>query len=256
MKKTALITAALLMGGLFCTAQAHAHYPWINADNYTPRTGETPHITIGWGHRYPLGKFLSTGDLEEIFIIAPDHGKTPLTPLSGLEFEPENTLAAPGPYLVAGQRRDGFYTKTTQGGKRRSKKGLDNVISCSLPHMSMKAVINAGDRPGKADAVAGHPLEIVPLADPSTLRAGDYLPLRLLLHGKPYSGRIFATPMGFSTDKDVFAYTGKTDRQGLGRIRILQPGVWLIKAEHQQPYPDPKVCDVESYIATLTLEVK
>lgn len=256
MKKITITTALYLsLIGLFCT-QAQAHYPWINMDNYSPNTGASAHITIGWGHGYPLGGFLKMADLESIAIVGPDGKKAPMTAVSELEFEPKNGLSSPGAYLVAAKRKTGFYTKTTQGGKRQSKEGLNNVISCSRSHMSMKAIFTVGDGQGKVDSKVGHPLEIIPLANPAELKAGDYLPVQVLLHGKPYNDRIFATYMGFSTEKDVFAYTSKTDRQGKGRIRILQPGIWLIKAEYKQPYPDQDVCDVESFIATLTLEVK
>ncbi len=57
MKKAALITLFLGMTILF-SSQAQAHYPWVNSDNYSPETGDSVHITIGWGHRYPLSRFL------------------------------------------------------------------------------------------------------------------------------------------------------------------------------------------------------
>jgi len=37
---------------------------------------------------------------------------------------------------------------------------------------------------------------------------------------------------------------------------MLKSGVWLIKAGHTVPYPDPEECDQYSYSATLTFEVK
>lgn len=256
MKKITIITAIYLgLTGLFCT-QAQAHFPWINVDNYSPDTGDSAHITVGWGHRYPLGKFLKKSDLESMVMVGPDGGKVAISSVSDLEFQPENNFSKPGSYLIASKRKTGFYTKTTQGGKRQSKEGLKNVIRCSKSQMSMKTIVNVGDGQGKIDGKVGHPLEILPLTNPAELKAGNYLDVQVLLHGKPYNDKIFATYMGFSTEKDVFAYTTKTDRQGKGRIRILQPGIWLIKAEHQQPYPDQDVCDVESFIATLTLEVK
>ncbi|RWX44704.1 hypothetical protein H206_03154 [Candidatus Electrothrix aarhusensis] len=42
----------------------------------------------------------------------------------------------------------------------------------------------------------------------------------------------------------------------MDKIRILQPGTWLIKAEYEEPYSDQKVCDVESFSATLTLVIQ
>jgi len=86
--------------------------------------------------------------------------------------------------------------------------------------MSMKAILSVGEEQGAVDSKVGHPLEIIPMANPAELSAGDYLPIQLLLHGKPYKGKIFATYMGFSTEKDVFAYTSKTDRQGRGQVSV------------------------------------
>ena len=255
-KTLMMITVFLGLTGLFCSP-ALAHFPWINLADYTPESGQTVKMSIGWGHNYPLGGFLKKEDLEDIFLIAPDSTKAPIISTSILEFETKESLTRPGAYIIAAKRKPGFYTKTTEGGKRQSKVGLKNVIHCSHSQMCMKAIVNVGDGKGQqVDAPVGHPLEIIPLKNPADLRAGGYLPVRVLLHGKPFKGRIYATYMGFSTEKDVFAYTAKTGRNGKGMIRILQPGVWMIKAEHEDPYPDQKKCDVESYVATLTFEVK
>ncbi len=249
------LLCSLTLATLFISP-AQAHYPWINIENYTADTGSSPYITIGWGHRYPLSRFLQKDSLEQISIIGADGKNVELTNNNPLEFSTKEALSNPGPYIIAAKRKAGFYTKTTHGGKRQSKKGLDDVLYCSFSHMSMKAVLNVGENNQNGDSPIGHDLEIIPLINPGKVRAGDYFPLRVLLHGKPYKGEIYATYMGFSTEKDVFAYTAKTDHNGYGKIRILQPGVWLIKTAHQDSYPDPEVCDTESYIATLTLEIK
>jgi uncharacterized GH25 family protein len=257
MNKTTSAIAICLGLIVFFSAQAQAHFPWITPDNYTPETGDTAHVTVGWGHRFPLGKFLGKDDLESISMVGPDGRKLPLTAVSPLEFEAEEAVDSPGTYLVEAKRKTGFYTKTTEGGKRQSKEGLNNVIKCYRSHMSMKSILTVeGEQDVSAGNATGHPLEILLLKNPADLKAGGYLPVRLLLHGQPYKGKIFATYMGFSTEKDVYAYTSGTDYQGMGKIWILKPGIWLLKAEHKQPYPDQDVCDVESFIATLTLEVK
>ncbi|WLE96180.1 MAG: DUF4198 domain-containing protein [Candidatus Electrothrix communis] len=237
--------------------QAFGHYPWVNADSYSRHTGETPKINIGYGHGYPLGSFLQQEDLEGMDLLDPAGQKIPLKAANVIEYETEEALSEPGIYTVAAERKTVFYTKTTEGWKKQSKEGLKNVLRCVRSHKSTKGLlaVDAEDAAVNKDAV-GHPLEIIPQANPASLKAGDYFPVQLLLRGKPYKGKIFATYMGFSTEKDVFAYTAKTDQEGMGSIRILQPGVWLIKAEYEEPYPDQNVCDVESFSATLTLEVK
>ncbi len=257
MKYIPLITAVMLSLTTLCYSPAQAHYPWLNADNYSPHTGETPKMTVGWGHRYPLGSFLRMEDVENMSLRDPAGQEIPLQIIDTAEFKPGEALETAGMYTVAALRKSGFYTKTTEGGKRQSKEGLKNVIKCSRSHMATKALLAVGDAAVDMDITpVGHPLEIIPRVNPAALRAGDDLPVQLLLKGKPYSGRIFATYMGFSTEKDVFAYTAKTDRQGIGKIHLLQSGIWLIKAEYEEPYSDQQVCDVESFSATLTLEIK
>jgi len=32
--------------------------------------------------------------------------------------------------------------------------------------------------------------------------------------------------------------------------------IWLIKAAYEEPYADTKVCDKETFVATLTLEIQ
>ncbi len=256
MKRLVVIaTCYLTMIGGFSSC-AYAHFPWINADNYSPEPGDSIYITIGWGHRYPLGRLLMKDNLDSLVLINPDGKEEALFPVSDQAFCPETNFSAPGLYIVSAKRKTGFWTKTTEGGKRQSKEGLSNVIKCFRSHMNAKALINVGKGKRLMKNRVGHALEIVPLINPAELRVGDYLPLQVFLNGKPYSDKLYATYMGFSTDKDVFAYTTKTDSQGKGRIRILKPGIWLIKVEHQRPYPDKDVCDVESFISTLTLEVK
>jgi len=251
-KKTVLFCITIICL-VFFSAPVCAHYPWINLSDYTPETGSGIKMTIGWGHQYPLAGFLKKSSLETLEITGPE--KTKLKFVSDLEIESQESISTPGAYIVAATRKPGFYTKTTQGGKRASKEKLKNVIKCSFSHMCMKAIVNSGDGKGKVAAIVGHPMEIIPLKNPADLRAGDYMPIRVLCNGKPFKGYVFATYAGFSTQKDTFAYTTKTNKKGNGKIRILKPGVWMIKASYEQHYPDEKVCDVESFIATLTFEV-
>jgi len=238
---------------IFFSAPVYAHYPWINLSDYTPETGSALKMTIGWGHKYPLAGFLKKSSLESLEIRGPE--KTELGFVSDLEIESQASISKPGAYIVSAVRKPGFYTKTAQGGKRASKENLKNVIKCFFSHMCMKAIVNSGDGKGRVDKVIGHPMEIVPLKNPVDLHAGDYMPVQVLCNGKPFNGYVFATYAGFSTQKETFAYATKTDKKGKGKIRILKSGVWMIKAGYEQHYPDEKVCDVESFVATLTFEV-
>lgn len=251
-----ILTSVAIMTFIFFSAPAFAHYPWINATDYTKETGASLDLTIGWGHQYPFAGFLKKDDLESLEMNGPGKTLPKLDFVSAMEIRSADSLSTPGVYIVSAKRKAGFYTKTAQGGKRSSKKGLSHVLKCSFSHMCMKAIVNVGDGKGDVDLKVGHPMEIIPLTNPVELRAGDYMDISVLQNGEPYNGYIYATYTGFSTEKETFAYATKTDKKGRGKIKILKPGVWLVKTSKEEPYADSSECDVESYIATLTFEVR
>jgi uncharacterized GH25 family protein len=251
----ASIIGTLLLATLILPLTAHAHFPWINLTDYTPDKGAALNLVIGWGHHYPVDGFLKADALEAITLFGPEKDAPKIIYRSEVELQSDKSLSREGTYIVAAQRKAGFYTKTAHGGKSVSKKGLNDVIRCSYSHMCMKAVANVG-KGGRADMVVGQPIKIVPLENPGDLRAGDYLPIRVVADGKPYSGDVLATYAGFSTEKNTFAYATKTDKRGEARIKILQSGIWLVKVCHEIPYPDSEQCDIQSYVGTLTFMVE
>ncbi|MFH2046322.1 MAG: DUF4198 domain-containing protein [Pseudomonadota bacterium] len=249
------IVCAFFAALLLTAFPAYAHFPWVNLTDYNPKKGSTLKFTLGWGHHYPIDGFLKKDEVQTLTIISPNETKQTVEYTSEVELQSGNTLNIDGAYIVAAIRKAGYYTKTAQGGVREPKTGLKNVIRCSYAHMCMKAIASVG-KEGKADKVIGHPIEIIALENPARLRAGDYMPIQVLVDGKPYSGNVFATYVGFSTEPNTFAYATSADKKGQARIRILQPGIWLIKVSHEVPYSDISKCDVESYVATLTFAVE
>lgn len=250
------LSAAFLAVVLLWSGQARAHFPWIEMGDYAAAAKNAPRIRIGWGHAFPSENFLGADDLEEIFLLSATGTRIAVEPNSATEFTTRAGLAD-GTYLVAGQRKSSFYTKTTEGGKRQAKNGLDNVVKCSWSTMGMKSVVNVGAGKGAVDQVAGHPLEIIPLVNPARLKAGDTLPVRVLLNGKPYSGEITAVYRGVAEKKETLAAAPiTTDQNGRSGITIAAPGIWLLKAQYERPYARPEECDVESYVATLTFAVR
>lgn len=241
---------------LLWSGEVRAHYPWVEVvqDQAVAKNG--PQIRIGWGHSFPSESFLTNDDLEEIYFVSPTGARIAVQPKTATEFVAEKGLND-GAYIVAAQRKVSFYTKTVDGGKRQSKKGLDNVVKCSWSTMSMKGVVTVGAGKGAVDRVVGHPLEIIPLANPAHLKVGDMLPVRVLFKGKPYSGEIAAIYHTLAEKKETPAdppFT--TDADGRGSLRIASPGVWLLKAQHELPFSWPEECDVESYVATLTFAIR
>jgi uncharacterized GH25 family protein len=249
-----------ILGCLFLLAtQASAHFMWLNVHDYTPKADQTAKFTVGWGHAFynPVGDILCGRETLDGFYLMDPKGKTiEAKPLNEFQYESASSLSR-GTYLAIVKRKEGFSTKTAEGYKHQSKKGLKNVISSKYLGMYGKAVINAGEPVDTQAAMQplDLPFEIIPLADPSTLKAGDYFRFKLLYQGKPVAEDIKATYAGFSYG-GAWAYSTRTDKQGIGEVKILESGIWVIYANHKTPYPDPKEADEYSFTTSLTFEVR
>ncbi len=258
-----LITFCLLIFSVTALPTvAEAHFMWLNPRTYAFMPGESLQMTLGWGHSFPGqgGDFLPQERLKEAFALSPSGQKISLSASKiSIIFNAQTAFEEEGSYLLAAQRKAGFFTKTTSGYKRQSKKGLKGVIECKFSRGYAKAIVSVGKAGGEVyRKVLGHELEIVPLKDPNILRPGDYLPIQVTFKGKPLAKHfVYATYAGFSpTGETDFAYATETDSQGRAQIRLDRRGVWLIVVRYRTHYPDSQVCDLYKVVSTLTFELR
>lgn len=248
---------------------ALAHSLWINvtdhAPAFRPRLGAVAKSYLGYGHRYPVHDFLSLDSLTEYALTAPDGHKTALKPADTLGFLVSDLhFKAPGHYLISVARQPGYYTMHLDNGTLRHKlgpkTGLQDVILSLYYEQYAKSLIQVGEAQGDAyQKPVGHRLEIIPLADPRTLRGdgGHFLPVKVLFNGQPARFcKVTATHSGFAANDD-FAFATTADSEGIARIRLTHWGPWLIKANVRQAAPDDMRAQVDelNYTATLTLAV-
>ena len=97
----------------------------------------------------------------------------------------------------------------------------------------------------------GLALEIVPEKDPTALRPGEDLPLRVLLRGKPVPS--FA--VGLVREGETHGLLKTTDEQGRVAFPVAKAGRWLLRATDVRRSSRPDA-DWESDFATLTFEVR
>jgi uncharacterized GH25 family protein len=117
--------------------------------------------------------------------------------------------------------------------------------------MYAKSILLAGAPNDAYKRVAGHAIEIVPEKDPSSLKAGEPLPVRVLLRGAPARNleiRALSTTPGA---KEQVA--GKTDANGRVNVPVMS-GQWRIRTIHMDRSSKSDV-EWESLWATLTLEI-
>lgn len=263
LRKYGMITLMLIFG---LPGLAFAHTLWLNASDYAPKVypafGAKTRIYFGWGHRYPVDDFLSAESLVDYALFDPDGKKQKLSPNPGGYLATPVSLKKQGAYLVGAALRPGFYTIYEQAGKMHHKigpkTGLEGVIMSLYYEEYAKALILAGQALDDAfKKPIGHNLEIIPLHRPSEIQPGDFLPVQVLFEGRPARFcKVYGTYSGFSSNCD-FAYSTTTNADGEAKIRILQHGTWLVKAELKLPATEDlkAKCNQRSYSATLTFEV-
>jgi uncharacterized GH25 family protein len=98
---------------------------------------------------------------------------------------------------------------------------------------------------------AGMALEIVPEKDPTALRPGDELPVRVLRSGQP----VAAFAVGLVGPGNAQGVLETTDSQGRATFAIAHAGRWLLRATDVRRSTKPEA-DWESDFATLTFEVR
>ena len=272
MKKALMAGCFVFLGCILFVSTVEACHPWFNVNKYTVKVDDPVRFHIAYGHRYPFGhSFYNDDYVDTLYMLGPGDVKEEPGPralgggkYSPVQFESKKEVKE-GNYLLVMESKGNFGAYTEKGYKRKSKKELKNEkITGSVRYSQnfCKAVVNAGENPSGDNyaKILGHGLEIVPLKNPGKLRTNDILPLKILHNGTLIgeSVMVYATYMGFSDEPDAFAYTAWASKhnEGIAKIRLSQPGIWMIFVSHKFSYPDSELADQYSYQATLTFEVR
>jgi uncharacterized GH25 family protein len=109
---------------------------------------------------------------------------------------------------------------------------------------------HAGQDQSWAEPV-GMALEIVPEKDPTSLRAGDDFPVRVLKQGKPLAD----FPLGLIREQTTKGLIQKTNAEGRTTFKLNRAGRWLLRGTELRRSSSPDT-DWESDFTTLTIEVK
>jgi uncharacterized GH25 family protein len=264
MRKTfisGLLFSVLAAAVSLIPAPSHAHYLWLTADKYDPKPGETIAISVGWGHKFPRDSEPRAEMVSKmtLFILDPQGEKIPLS------IKPKKTERGIEPVKVRFEKSGtylavltmkAFVSKTTEGYFYKSKDKLKNVLTSSWSETVAKAIINVGLPEGEVlskDLVYHY--QIVSLENPINLKEGDLLPVKVMLNGRPGRTLVYARYASFSQDKDASAWTCRTDKEGVAKVKLLKKDLWLIKTNDSLPYENPNKADQYSFIATLTFEM-
>jgi uncharacterized GH25 family protein len=135
----------------------------------------------------------------------------------------------------------------------RKQKGQSAMVAREVYTKYAKALI-VSDAPDAGYATpSGLMIEIVPEADPFTLRTGSVLPAKVFFDGAP-APNLQVERACIVAGKGVRNVVGRTDRQGRIAIPIDCEGRWRLHAVHMRPSTKANA-DWESFWASLTFEV-
>lgn len=260
LKKTGkiLLTAAVMLG----ISQAMlAHDLFMIADSWMPKIGERVNVKMTVGHNFPDGKNLAMADKMKVTLMSPDGKTSPLSLVKDgiyqvASFTPQMT----GANVVMSQYQ--FFSTRTKAGKtvNQPKSEVKEPVDYGT-YISRSSKVIIGTGGANAMKPLGMDLEIVPQVDPTTIKAGGLLPVQILYKGKPITPErneeidVKAVYAGFQTDEDTYAFAGHTDKNGMCRVKLTQPGTWMIIVERRIPAADNAKAETELYGATLTFRV-
>ncbi len=235
---------------LLLVASAHAHHPWVLSEQAHVATGESLAFTVYFGHEFPMAQPLADERIAAISLLGPD-GDSIVIGSSGLS---TGELMQPGFHVLGVEQARGYWTRTTEGGRAQSRKDLANAVHCNQSINGAKTFFQVGQsRDHTLSQVLGHPLELLIKNDPSALKAGHEIRIALVFHGQPQSGSV----MLFNADSgEDPVETFTTDDEGLARLTLSGPAPWLLMAVVEEDYPDPLICDVRRFRATLAIPAR
>lgn len=162
-----------------------------------------------------------------------------------------------GSYMVLGLCRSSFWSKGLGGWAQKNRIQRPDATIVREAILCSKTVFNIKDATDNKliTAPAGQRLEIVPMVNPATVRAGSKFPVKVLYDGEPVkTTSVTATFAGFS-NRNYQAFQGKTDLKGQIDIIPLKPGCWIAKTKHVLKHPDQAKADEFILVATLTFNI-
>lgn len=130
------------------------------------------------------------------------------------------------PALVTAHFDNGFWSRSaSEGWLRKPGSEVPDAIESMYSHKFSKLYLAPVSQPDKA---LGDPLEMVPLSDPSSLKPGDTLKVKVTLFGAPLAGAEVTGDMHAGDDAEKTT----TDASGIASVKVPKRPLALVEARH------------------------
>lgn len=256
--------------GLVSCMNVYAHDMWVAAP-HTMNNNQVLHADLAYGDRYPHG---TTIEAKRALLFQPleimnEQGKRSTLKLVEDNYRYASTSKLQsGTYYILGTYRPTFWLKNADGQWFQDKnlKDVPNATHCEQTQMFAKSLLVVGKqyRAQMATQPIGQMLEIVPLKNPLTVKAGEFIPIQVLYQGKALVGAtITATadtvlakdPDSKNAHREIQGYSAKTDKDGKANFVPLIEGLWKLRVNHKADFEQSDVCQYHSLYATLMMPV-
>jgi uncharacterized GH25 family protein len=266
-----LIVAAFAMAGRIVAG----HEFWLTVASTRLPPGQTVPFTIGFGEH--LQSPAAGVDLAAVQMHLTDRTGSPVqlaVPVQeigvGLIKGAIQVPIEPGFYAIAAafQGKAISYTASdfqayltreqlTSALAFRKALGEEARDAREIVSMFAKCIVRVGTPPADGIPILRSRIELVPVSDPTVLRAGDTFHVRLFFNNGPQADApIIAS--GFAGDGVLPAVSGRTNGSGEADLAFSRAGVWVIRAVQVIPRTAHagEPTEWESYWASLTVVVE
>lgn len=257
-KSNVLLKAAALLMAVGIPVAMNGHDMWFEMKDFNIQKGGTTEWTYPSDHSFPSSnkEFVPMERIAPSYLVSPYGAVIQIVSAGNNVYKSSQKMVQPGTYLAVTGKKFTYWVKTTEGSiEGKNKSQVKGAIKGMYSGKFCKAIITV-DKPGGNvfSRIVGHELEIIPLKDPATLTKGDVLPIKVIFKGKPAEMEVKATYAGYSSRSNVFSETIKTDKQGLGEIKLSKKGQWLVRTNFTEKAVDNRLYDEKMYAATLTFQ--
>lgn len=233
--KRALLSALALLAA----APALAHDLWLEPDPAGVRAVYGHAGEGGGADRYRLFEVKAQAAAGKGAVSLLDAAKPGYDTMPPLALPP----AAGGARVVAARYDGGFWVKTAMGSRNTNRLNVPDALESRWSLKFAKLVLPGAQA---LSGAVGHRLEIVPLADPYRLKAGEPLKVRVDLDGKPLPGA--ALTIGAPNSEQ--AAKMEADEAGTAEI-AARPGLTLLNVSRKVPGSAPQLAAEDALSATL-----
>ncbi len=277
-----LLAVACLVG--LATTSAFADDFWLVPNAFHVATGSELVVRGQTSSRFPSSRVAVTPDrLAEVVRLAAE-GATPITSatVDGPSLVLRDRPEAAGQYAIAvtihprslresaaGFRRylaaEGAAAALARLEREDLLRGRDSVTRRYAKYAKTYVEVGRGG-PRAFMRIAGHPLELVPLRDPSSLRPGDTLAVRVLFRGAPLAGVVVhhdiaafdasrGAPPSAGHETPAEASSHRTDAAGVVQVPIPGVGMWSVRTIHVEQAAPGSGADWDTHWATIVFGV-